>query len=53
MVCNICYQVFLEYGKIDLKSKILNFNINFQTLINFSTKTALKKEQKSYWLAWI
>ena len=26
--CNMCYQVFLENEKIDLKSKILNFNIN-------------------------
>ena len=29
--CNIYYQDFLENGKIDLKGKILNFNINFQT----------------------
>ena len=28
---NICYQVFLENGKIDSKSKIWNFNINFLT----------------------
>ena len=27
--CNICYQV-LENGKIHLKGKILDFNINFQ-----------------------
>ena len=26
--CNICHQVFLENGKIDLKGKILNFNRN-------------------------
>ena len=29
--CNACYQVFLENGKIDFKSKMWNFNINFQT----------------------
>ena len=29
--CNLCYQVFLENGKIDFKSKIWNFNTNFQT----------------------
>ena len=42
----IIYQVFLENGKINLKSKILNFNINFQTLINSFTKTALKQRTK-------
>ena len=29
--CNVCYQVFLENGRIDFKRKIRNFNINFQT----------------------
>ena len=29
--CSLCYYVFLENGKIDFKSKIWNFNINFQT----------------------
>ena len=29
--CNVCYQVFLKNGKIDFKSTIWNFNINFQT----------------------
>ena len=29
--CNVCYQVFLENGKIDFKSKIWNLNINVQT----------------------
>ena len=33
-VTYILYQVFLGNGKIDLKSKVLNFNINFQTLYN-------------------
>ena len=28
--CNVRYQVFLENGKIEFKSKIWNFNINFQ-----------------------
>ena len=42
----IIYQVFLKNGKVDLKNKILNFNINFQTLFNFFTKTALKQRTK-------
>ena len=29
--CKVCYQVFLENGKIGFNSKIWNFNINFQT----------------------
>ena len=29
--CKVCYQVFLENWKIDFKSKIWKFNINFQT----------------------
>ena len=29
--CNVFYQVFLENRKIDFKSKIWNFNINFLT----------------------
>ena len=29
--CNECYQIFLENGKTDFKSKIWKFNINFQT----------------------
>ena len=29
--CNVCYKVFLENGKIHFKSKIWNFNINFQS----------------------
>ena len=28
---NVCCQVFLENGNIDFKSKIWNFNLNFQT----------------------
>ena len=37
---------FLENGKIDLMAKILNFNIDFQTQINFFTKPALKQGTK-------
>ena len=29
--CNVCYQFFFENGKVYFKSKIWNFNINFQT----------------------
>ena len=51
--CNVCYQVFLENGKIHFNSKIWNFNINFQTQINFFTKRILKHRTKSYWLVQI
>ena len=44
--CNVCYQIFLKNGKIDFKSKILNFNINFKALINSFTKPALKHRTK-------
>ena len=44
--CNVYYQVFLENRKVDFKSKIWNFNINFQTYINFFTNPALKHRTK-------
>ena len=34
--CKVCYQFFLENENIDRKSKIWNFNINFQTYLIFS-----------------
>ena len=37
---------YLENRKIDVESTILNFNINFQILINFFTKPALKQRTK-------
>ena len=40
--CSVYYQIFLDNGKIDFKSKIWNSNINFQTYINFLTKPPLK-----------
>ena len=52
--CNVCLQVLLVNGKIDFKSQIWNFNINFQTwIIICLTKPALKHRTEIISISWI